>query len=671
MSRQIADNLSYRGKKFIDERGSIAKVSDFATLVENYYPNGFVAYCKEDCSYYRFDEFASEINPTTGKWQRVGAIAGHAQVLGDNGRPSIFNRLRYKITSGGTLPTDATAGDYVTIDEAAVPFAVGDLEFTEANQVAHFDGSNWYVCHLPNEGEVHIFQQYIDKYTEPAAIPNGSNPDIPGGKTYPCKVIGKFELAQKLIDAGWEFISDMGNDYGAGIKFTQVVGYRRGSEGPVANLGSKVFYANPVQAGSITIGIDKITIPSVGDIEYADVTVDMIKEWENGGLILSKSLDSCAFEADMSGYICHFKNDKSFDNLANLTEVRAPYRTAPMSLVRKADLDLIYSYDGAIPSETGYLCHIQIYGEDRGSAIGDLTGTTTPTGWVYDPEGFWTKVFPADLELDSGSENSVANGVITRAIGNAGHSVKLIYESDVKVLTSVLLDKYENEISRVAVALDSVAGAAPKCALSIDNTLFKKGTTSDIEVNITVAKGDNKLSTVELYDITSGATVKTWDEDSGLDVDEQSQTLTYTIEGVSASAEYIVHVYDNKALYGDSEKVKIYFVSPCLHNPDGTQIFVESLSRDGFTVFMFDFESGDSPVLTSKPIIRIPVSILGDEPIAEPRILGGVNEHYMFTDYTESFDISRITEDEVEYIEYKLKDNCGLHNFYFETVKAN
>lgn len=71
MSRQIADNLSYLGKKFIDARGQVSQIADFAQLSENYYPNGFMAYCQEDCSYYRFDEFANEIHPTLVSGRRL------------------------------------------------------------------------------------------------------------------------------------------------------------------------------------------------------------------------------------------------------------------------------------------------------------------------------------------------------------------------------------------------------------------------------------------------------------------------------------------------------------------------------------------------------------------------------------------------------------------------
>lgn len=408
MSRQIADNLSYLGKKFIDARGQVSQIADFAQLSENYYPNGFMAYCQEDCSYYRFDEFANEIHPTTGKWQKIGSIATHAQVLETGDRPQIFTRLRYKVTSGGTLPADAVAGDYVTIDEAAVPFAIGDLEFTEANQVAHFDGANWRVCHLPNENEIHIFQIRADKYTEPKNIMTGPSAFVPGGKSYPCRVVGKFELQEKMTNAGWEFITDIGNDCGAGIKYCEVIGYKRGAQTFLPEgLGKKVFYANEVQ-GAITITPEKVTVIGEGDYEYADITVDKIKEWESSGLILSKTLSSTAFEPDHSGYIAHLKGDKSFDNLGNFEEMHSSLRQAPFTAVRKADLDMIYSYDGVFEAENGTICHIQIYGEDRACSIGDLTGTFTPSGWTYDAEGFWSKIFPADLELDNKSETAVA-----------------------------------------------------------------------------------------------------------------------------------------------------------------------------------------------------------------------------------------------------------------------
>ena len=120
---------------------------------------------------------------------------------------------------------------------------------------------------------------------------------------------------------------------------------------------------------------------------------------------------------------------------------------------------------------------------------------------------------------------------------------------------------------------------------------------------------------------------------------------------------------------GRSEVFNMWFVDPCTYNKNGTAEFEKILSLKGNdALFCFNFidpvSEGVDPVMSAVPTIRIPKTIIakyGELPI----IMGGKTKTHLFTDYSESFDVTSMDTSE-SYIEYTLKEACGLQNYWFK-----
>ena len=384
MARQIADALKYQGKQFLDARTKVANIADFADgsiIFEDYYPDGFVAYCEEDKAYYQYLS-TNDPSLTTGRWRKIGGLIDHQVKLVDNKVPET-------------------------------------LTF------------------IPSTTDIHIFQQDIKEY-------HGEEVHVPE----------TFDLSTKAVAAGFTMTA-------TGITGNVVGGYEK--DGAAVNLKNKVW-----QSTDSNLVIDATGVTVDGTLyEYDKIDVDQVKEWADAGRIKPYDLLSTEFYTadELTATMAHTVQ-KDFLNLGSLTrtmvEVNFAWADVTDSIynefIKRTVLDTIpgLDYTGAkIVTSVG----------NKYDLLAEVKDEVINTGWNYDEKGGWTKIFPADVELDEASENAVSNSAVTRAIAATGHTANLIYESDDKVLTLELKDKEGEILSKVAVGLGSADASSPKVAV--------------------------------------------------------------------------------------------------------------------------------------------------------------------------------------------------------------
>lgn len=652
MSRQIADNLLYKGQQFLDDREHVRAIADFPTLFELYYPDGFVAFCEEDgCFYeYRSDNVP---DPATGKWAKIGHFVNHPETV-VGGVPQYFNVQRGTINAGSSIP-GGTPGSYWTIDPAqSVPFQIGSFKFTRKNQALYVDqGGNVVLTTVPNEYEVHVFQDPSVTYYK---VPDGTG-------VVPAYIYEKYKFSEKAVNAGCAELYNGTEDGGAHIICKVRDIFKQG--GANVRLGSWAYYS---ASSNFVITTTGVTVkPGATDeetYEYADIDVKKMISFEQSGYV--KKIETAKLflmdPADKVQYICHIKNDKSFDNYGNITEEPKEY-DGPIGLLSIADINDMIATEVLKTGSGAAMVLVGLYGNEKLVDDGTLLSSTTPSGWVFDAEGFWRKIFPADIALDRNSQAPVANGIVTRSIAKAGHTINVEFEAGIKVLTVALNDKDGNELNRMAVCIGEEDSAAPKAALTLDNDLFDKTLgAQDVEMTVTVTKGNSDVKKLEIKNLTTGDIIKTF-EGSDIHPDEPEYEYEFTYS-TDESAKLQATVYDVDDVTGTSESVPFYFVKPCKYNPDGQSTFTgmdDYLTKDGFCRIIFDFGTN-----VAQPAYLIPKELHDEHPVTA--IIGGNTEEELYTNYTESFthDLYTDTATGDVYERYYLTTACNLNDYYFE-----
>lgn len=614
MARQIADSLLYQGEQFLDARTVVKQIADFANgnvIDERYYPDGFVAYCEEDCGYYQYLT-GNEASLETGRWRRIGGLVDHQTKLGADGKPDY---LGVKISSDP---------DVYKIDEDCI----------------------------------HIFNSDSLNY-------NVGTADAPQYEEVKIHTVFKLSDEAKtsdLLTNKWTISEE-------GLAGDLVVRYEKGV---VLNMSLEdtAWYSVNAAAEVLTTGI------KVDGILYPYETIDFNKfqEWTTDrGLLAPMDLAATEFfTADQDATIVvKRKSQKFYDCLGNLTKVRQNY-TLPWDMINDSlykqatDRGIIINeaYDSEATYDENYGARIVTSLGNKYNLVSKVNKREIKTGWTYEEDGGWTKVFPADVELDIDSENPVSNSAVVRGIAKAGHTANLTYDSEDKVLTLELRDKDSNVLSKVAVGLGSVNVNQPKVVMTLTEDLYDvtEGEQA-VQGTIVVEKTTNNIQKVEVLDgETEGVLVDFTSEVTG-----ETQTFIFN-ENYDATQSFKVRVTDVVGLIAVSEIVKANFVKPCLFNENGVD-FVKALNLKGEDKFKFNFNEtpqvGD-PVISAKAIIKIPEEMITEfgEIVG---IMGGKTKKYLYTDYSESFD-KEIDSDNGYYV-YTLKTKCGLQDFYFETLR--
>lgn len=652
MSRQIADNLSYKGQQFLDERERVSTIAELSTLFELYYPDGFVAFCEEDGCFY---EYRSDnvVDPTTGKWTKIGHFVNHPETV-VGGVPQYFSVHRGTINAGSSIP-GGTPGSYWTIDPAqSVPFQIGAFRFTRKNQALYVDqGGNVVLTTVPNEYEVHVFQDPSVSYYK--------KPD--GTGVVPAYIYKKYVLSDKALAAGFAEAASATEDGGARFTFKIRDMFYQGTAS--VRLGNWAYYSASSDFVITTTGV--VVKPGTTDeetFEYADIDVKKMISFEQSGYV--KKIDTAELflinAAEKVNYICHIKNDKSFDNYGNITEVPKEGDMA-IGLVSVADINDMIATKCLVEDYAGSIVLVGLYGTDKLVDNSTLLTSTTPSGWVFDAEGYWRKIFPADIALDRNSQAPVANGIVTRSIAKAGHTINVEFEKGIKVLTVALNDKDGNELNRMAVCIGEEDSAAPKAALTLEEDLYDKSLgAQDVEITVKVTKGNSDVKKVEIKNLTTGDIIKTF-EGAEIKPDEPECDYVFTYN-TDESAKLQAIAYDVDEVTGTSESVPYYFVKPCKYNPDGQATFTgmdDYLTKDGYCRIIFDFGTN-----VAQPSYLIPKEIHDEHPVTA--IIGGNTEEELYTNYTESFTHDQYTDTATGdvYERYFLTTPCNLNDYYFE-----
>ena len=75
MAIQVASNFMLKSKNFLDARQSFDTILAMTSFSEKSLPDGFIAYCKENDKYYKFNS-TNSIDTTFGKWREYTASGG-------------------------------------------------------------------------------------------------------------------------------------------------------------------------------------------------------------------------------------------------------------------------------------------------------------------------------------------------------------------------------------------------------------------------------------------------------------------------------------------------------------------------------------------------------------------------------------------------------------------
>lgn len=654
MSRQIADNLSYKGQQFLDERVNVQLESDFQNLREFYYPNGFLAFCNENECYYAYNE-DNAIHPVTGKWKKLGSLVYHDEGVNPGlKKPNYFITKMGTINAGSSVPTESNPGAYWTIDPAqSVPFQIASYIFTRKNQCLYRDiNGNLMVTMLPSETDVHVFQDPSVSFYKRTEASNAE----------PAYIYNKYGFSAKAMSSGLfdifpgDFVGGANVKYAVRDKFLQ--------NGAEVRLGDWCYEsADP----NFVISATNISYTHDGNtevIEFADLDVKKVKSFESAGLVkrVMTATLFCSDPTTRGGYLVHIKNNKSFDSYANITEQPIEVENSSISEIPLAHInDLIATENLELNDGNMYL--IGVYGTELLAYSTAVKTSTTPSGWVFDAEGYWRKIFPADIALDPESQAPVANGIVTRSIAKAGHSVKVEFEPGIKVLTVALNDKDGNELNRMAVSIGEDDSAAPKAELSVEEDLYDKNLgVQDVDIKVHAVKGNNDIKKIEIKDLITNTVIKTF-EGADIEPDAQEKDYEYTYSSdVTLNLE--ATIYDADDVTGTSNRVPVDFVMPCKFNPDGQSTFLgfdDYLTRDGFCKILFNF--GDN---IAQPTYLIPTDIYADHPVTA--IIGGNTEEEMYTNYIDSFTHDQYTDAATGtvYERFYLTTPCNLVDYFFE-----
>ena len=81
-SQQLSTNFILRQRKFLDERRNFDTIADMVAFKESWIPEGFITYCKETKTFYKFDP-NNTVDATYGKWEEI-SNSGEGLKIYDN-----------------------------------------------------------------------------------------------------------------------------------------------------------------------------------------------------------------------------------------------------------------------------------------------------------------------------------------------------------------------------------------------------------------------------------------------------------------------------------------------------------------------------------------------------------------------------------------------------------
>ena len=82
MATQLSTNFLLMQRKFLDDRQSFNTIADMVAFRESGLPEGFITYCKETKTFYKFDP-NNTVDATYGKWEEI-SNSGEGLKIYDN-----------------------------------------------------------------------------------------------------------------------------------------------------------------------------------------------------------------------------------------------------------------------------------------------------------------------------------------------------------------------------------------------------------------------------------------------------------------------------------------------------------------------------------------------------------------------------------------------------------
>ena len=82
MATQLSTNFLLMQRKFLDDRQSFNTIADMVAFRESGLPEGFITYCKETKTFYKFDP-NNTVDATYGKWEEI-SNSGEGLSIYDN-----------------------------------------------------------------------------------------------------------------------------------------------------------------------------------------------------------------------------------------------------------------------------------------------------------------------------------------------------------------------------------------------------------------------------------------------------------------------------------------------------------------------------------------------------------------------------------------------------------
>ena len=82
MATQLSTNFLLMQRKFLDDRQSFNTIADMVAFRESGLPEGFITYCKETKTFYKFDP-NNTVDTTYGKWEEI-SNSGEGLKIYDN-----------------------------------------------------------------------------------------------------------------------------------------------------------------------------------------------------------------------------------------------------------------------------------------------------------------------------------------------------------------------------------------------------------------------------------------------------------------------------------------------------------------------------------------------------------------------------------------------------------